>query len=183
MRSEGPSLAQSSPIRDFNIGGTDIPTRPKTIPNSQRLTSVKGKKGAARNRSFVGEFNGVAGDDQRCSSEASISEVVIFNAASGSSEGKHGWVSSKSKPRQVVLHSQKSSEAVVPGLGLGSSDEMCCEDSERPGRLAETGGGAESFCYDEVQFSHSVVGGLSTSNGCLPSISIPCSGDGAFYSS
>ena len=62
LRSEGPSLAQSSPIRDFNIGGTDIPTRPKIIPNSQRLTSVKGKKGAARNRSFVGDFNGATGD-------------------------------------------------------------------------------------------------------------------------
>ena len=67
-----------------------------------------------------------------------------------------------------------------PGLVLGSSDDMCCEDSERPSRLAETGGGAESFCYDEVQFNHSVVGDLSTSNGCLPSISIPCSGNRAF---
>ena len=141
---------------------------------------MKGKKGAARNRSYVGEFNGAAGDDQRCPSEASISEVVIFNAASGSSEGNHGWVSSNSKSRQVVLQPQKSSEAAIPGSGLGSSNEMFCEDSERPGRLAETGGGAESLCYDEVQFSHSVGGVLSMSNRCLPSISIPSSGDGAF---
>ena len=44
----------------------------------------------------------------------------------------------------------------------------------------QTGGGVESFCHDEVQLSHSVGGGMSTSDGCLPSISIPSSGDGAF---
>ena len=63
LRSEGPKLAQSSPSLDFNVGGTDIPIRPKAIPNSQRLASVKGMKGAARNKSFVGEYNGTAGDN------------------------------------------------------------------------------------------------------------------------
>ena len=180
LRSEGPKLAQSSPIRDFNIGGTDIPTRSKTIPNPQRLSSVKGKKGAAQNRSYVGDCNGAAGDDQHRPPEASTSEVVIFNAATGSFGGNHGWASSQSKPRQVFRQPQKSSEAAIIGPGLGSSDGMLCEDSERPGRLAETGGGDESFCHDEVQFNHSVGGVLSKSSGCLPSISIPSSGDGDF---
>ena len=80
----------------------------------------------------------------------------------------------------MVLQPQKSSEATIPRSALGSSNEMLCEALERPGRLDETGGGAESLCYDEVQFSHSVDGVLSTSNGCLPSISIASSGDGAF---
>ena len=57
---------------------------------------------------------------------------------------------------------------------------MLCEASERPGSLAETGGGAESFCHDEVQFNHSVGGVLSKSSGYHPSISIPSSGDGDF---
>ena len=178
LRSEGPELAQSSPIRDFNIGGNDIPTRSKTIPNSQRLASVKGKKGAARNRSFVGDCIGAAGEDQRRPPEASTSEVVIFNAATGSSGGNHGWASSKSKPRQVFRQTQKSNEAAITGPGLDSSDGMLCEASESPGSLAETGGGAESFCHDEVQFNHSVGGVLSKSSGCHPSISIPSSGDG-----
>ena len=180
LRSEGPKLAQSSPSLDFNVGGTDIPIRPKAIPNSQRLASVKGMKGAARNKSFVGEYNGTAGDNQRHLPEASTSEVVIFNATTGSSEGNHAWDSSKPKLRHVVLQPQKSSEAAIPGSGLGSSDEMLYEAPERPGRLDETGGGVESFCHDEVQLSHSVGGGMSTSDGCLPSISIPSSGDGAF---
>ena len=111
---------------------------------------MKGKKGAARNKSFVGEYNSVAGDNQRRLPEASTSEVVIFNATAGSSGGNHGWDSSKPKPRQVVLQPQKSSEAAIPGSGLGSSDEMLYEAPERPGRLDETGGGVESFCHDEV---------------------------------
>ena len=55
---------------------------------------------------------------------------------------------------------------------------MLCEASESPDSLAETGGGAESFCHDKVQFNHSVGGVLSKSSGCHPSISIPSSGDG-----
>ena len=142
------------------------------------IKTKKGKKGAARNRSCVGNVNGATGVVQRRSSEASKSEVVIFNAAPVSTEGKNGWVSSISKPRQVGFHFEKSSEAAVPGLVLGSADGMCCEASEGPGRLAETGGGAGSFCNDEVHYSHSVAGEVSTNNGCLTSI--PCSGDGAF---
>ena len=57
---------------------------------------------------------------------------------------------------------------------------MLCEASERPGSLAETGGGAESFCHDEVQISHSLGGVLSTSDGFQPIISILSSGDGVF---
>ena len=45
------------------------------------------------------------------------------------------------------------------------------------GSLAEIGGGVGSSCYKEAQSSHSVGGVLSTSNGCLPSITIPSSGD------
>ena len=161
-----------------NDDGNESPTRPKVSPNVQRLSSVKGKKGAARNKSYSGEHNGAAGDDQRRSLVAGANEEVIFSAATVSPGENRGWDSSKPKPRQGVFQPQKSNEVAIPGLGIGSSCAMQCEAPEMPGSLAEIGGGVRSSCYEEAQSSHSVGGVLSTSNGCLPSISIPSSGDG-----
>ena len=178
LRSEGQKLAHSSPNVFFNDDGNDSPTRPKASPNFQRLSSVKGKKGAARNKSYSGEHNGAAGDDQHRSPVAGANEEVIFSAATVSPGENRGWDSSKPKPRQGVFQPQKSSEVAIPGSGMGSSCAMQCEAPEMPGSLAEIGGGVGSSCYEEAQSSHSVGGVLSTSNGCLPSISIPSSGDG-----
>ena len=58
LRSEGQKQAHSSPTLNSNNGDTNyISTRPKSTQNTQRLPSVKGKKGAARNRFSFGEHN------------------------------------------------------------------------------------------------------------------------------
>ena len=180
LRSEGQKLAHSSPNLFFNDDGNDSPTQPKASPNFQRLSSVKGKKRAARNKSNSGEHNGAAGDDQRRSPVAGANGEIIFSAAMFPPGKDRGWDSSKPKLRQGVIQPQKSSEVVVPGSGLGSSCAMQCEDAEMSSSLAEIGDGVGSSCYEEAQSSHSVGGVLSTSNGSLPSISIPSSGDGVY---
>ena len=55
LRSEGQKQAHSSPILNFNNDGTNLNSvRPLSTQNNQRLSSVKGKKGAARNRFSFG---------------------------------------------------------------------------------------------------------------------------------
>lgn len=62
MRSEGPKQAQSSPNLVLKGGDANYTSiRPKSDHKTLRLSSVKGKKGAARNGFSFGEHNSAVG--------------------------------------------------------------------------------------------------------------------------
>ena len=135
LRSDGQKLAHSSPNVSFNDDGNESPTRPKVSPNVQRLSSVKGKKGAARNIMVAGVHNGAAGDDdQRRSTVAGASGEMVFSAALFPPGEDRDWDASKPKPRQGVIPLQKSREVAASGSGLGGSCAMQCEDVDVFGR-------------------------------------------------
>ena len=62
IRQEGKHQAQPSPTLMLKSGDTrNNPARPNSAPNSLRLSSVKGKKSAARNRITIGDQSSAVG--------------------------------------------------------------------------------------------------------------------------
>ena len=211
LRSEGQKQAHSSPTLNLNNGDTNyISTWPKSTKNTQRLSAVKGKKGAARNKFSFREHNSAVGgqllnctmssqpsrsaelvesDGQRRSSEAGTSEVVRFTASTGSVVVNQGWESGKPESIQEVVQLQKQEgvegigegrEVAIPRSGLGSSCAMQCEAIGRLDSTNEFGGVADRFCHDDVQVNHNFGGVLPTSDGFQPAIILPRIGDGGF---
>uniref|UniRef100_A0A7N2MLB3 DUF4283 domain-containing protein n=1 Tax=Quercus lobata TaxID=97700 RepID=A0A7N2MLB3_QUELO len=169
LRSEGKKQAHSSPTLNFNNDGTNHTARPLSTQKNQRLSSVKRKKGATRNRFSFGEQNSaIRGQFLNCV----MPNQPLRNAESVGSDGQHRSPEAGSSEKAVQFQKQEAvegkgedREATIPESGLGSSYAMQCEASERPDGTKEFGGVADKFCHDEVQVNHSLGGVLPISDG------------------
>lgn len=83
LRSDGPNQAQYSPSLMLKSGDSKpTSTRPKSAHISQRFSSVKGKKGAARSGfTFGGYSNVVVGSNSPCNmpSQPEVSADMVGN--------------------------------------------------------------------------------------------------------
>lgn len=136
-------------------------TWPKSASIPHRLSLMKGKKGAPRNRFSFGEQSSVVGVLSLSSSilsqpkvcANSVVDVVPFTASAGSTMGKQGQASIKSDPSHDVVQPQtqesmkaaineekcEGREVAILKPSLGNSNAMQCEDARVSNRETKFG--------------------------------------------
>nr|POE74065.1 hypothetical protein CFP56_74206 [Quercus suber] len=180
FRQEGKFQAQQSPTRMLKTSETSHTLfQPKPAQNSLRLSSVKGKKGAARNRVISGEQGSAMGVQSSNCNGSSLSQVSVdlvgndgqrINCVGqhkiGSADGLQftaGTRSTRSEAREMGFYPDQGVSKVEPKIGVL---QPLTQESMK-GEQAGVGEGVDHRGFvlgDDFIIEGQAAGGASTSD-------------------